>query len=170
MWRKQMIGIACATAAIATMALVWHCRPMFEDYAPAFGDPASRLAFALVWLLLPALTLLVGIIAAGRRGFYRDAIDGMRTPANWGLELNLRYNQGTLEQLVLAAIAWSGLAVQLPLAQLYLIPMMGVLFVAGRITFLIGYAIYPIARAYGMTLTALPTILAYVWLVMCLFS
>lgn len=64
---------------------------------------------------------------------------------------------------MLAAIAWGGMAEQLPHAQLYLIPVMGVLFVAGRITFVIGYAAYPIARAYGMVLTVLPTILAYFW-------
>ncbi len=118
MLHKQLIGIACAAAAFATMALAWHYRFVFVDSEPAFYDPASRLAFALTWLLLPAFTLLVGIIAAGRRGFYPDAMDGMRTPTNWSLELNLRYNQNTLEQVVLAAIAWCGLTVQLPHAQL----------------------------------------------------
>ncbi len=48
--------------------------------------------------------------------------------------------------------------------------MMGVLFLVGRITFAIGFAICPIARAYGMVLTVVPTIMAYVWLALRLFA
>ena len=102
---------------------------------------------------------------AGRRGFYPGLIDGARDPSNRGFEINLRYNTNTLEQVVLAAIAWSGLALALPQERLVLIPAMAFLFVAGRITFWIGYFINPLARSFGMVLTALPTIGAYAWLV-----
>jgi hypothetical protein len=33
-----------------------------------------------------------------------------RTPSSHSFEINLRYNQNTLEQTVLAVIAWTGLA------------------------------------------------------------
>jgi len=108
--------------------------------------------------------LLAGIIAAGRRGFIADAIEGTRTPANHGLEINLRYNQNTLEQTVLAAIAWGAMAPTLPRDALVVIAMMAFLFAFGRIAFWIGYLLHPLARAFGMVLTALPTIAAYVWL------
>ena len=49
-------------------------------------------------------------------------------------------------------------------ASLAFIPAMAVLFVVGRITFWIGYLVFPIARAFGMVLTALPTIAAYLLL------
>jgi hypothetical protein len=42
---------------------------------------------------------------------------------------------------------------------------MASLFVGGRIAFWIGYLLHPLARAFGMVVTALPTIAAYVWLV-----
>jgi len=35
-------------------------------------------------------------------------------PQSPGLQINLRYNQNTLEQTVLAAVAWSGLGLALP--------------------------------------------------------
>jgi hypothetical protein len=44
------------------------------------------------------------------------------------------------------------------------IPVLAVVFFIGRITFFIGYLIHPIARAYGMVLTILPTLIAYAWL------
>jgi hypothetical protein len=109
--------------------------------------------------------LLAGIVAAGRRGFIADAIDGTRTPANHGLEINLRYNQNTLEQTVLVAIAWGAMAPLLPRDELVLIPAMAFLFAFGRITFWIGYLLHPLGRAFGMVLTAAPTLAAYVWLV-----
>jgi hypothetical protein len=65
---------------------------------------------------------------------------------------------------VLAAIAWTGLAVSLPRNLLFVIPTMAGLFAVGGITRWIGYLIYPMGRAFGMALTGLPTILAYGWL------
>ena len=115
--------------------------------------------------MVPGLTLLAGIWVAGRRGFIPDAIDGTRSPLRHSLEINLRYNQNTLEQTVLAAIAWINLSVVLPQERLVLIPAAAFLFGFGRAAFWIGYLIYPMARAFGMVLTVLPTIAAYVWLV-----
>ena len=53
----------------------------------------------------------------------------------------------------------------MPHAEPAFVPAMASLFVVGRIAFRIGYPAYPIARTFGMVLTALPTIAAYVWLV-----
>ena len=164
MFRKQLIALAGALAALLTLALVWHYRARFSGYGPAADDPQARVDYALTWLLLPGIALLIGIVGAARRGFYPDAIDGTRTPASPALEINLRYNQNTVEQLLLAAIAWLGLALRLPHQLLFVIPAMAVLFLVGRITFFAGYLIYPVARAYGMVLTIVPTLIAYVWL------
>ena len=163
--RKQVIAVLFALPAMVLVALSWWFAPQLFGVAelPA-DDIASRLAFAARWLIVPGLTLLAGIVGASRRGFYIDAIDGTRTPSNWGLEINLRYNQNTIEQTVLAAIAWAGLAVTVTHDQLIAIPAMAVLFAIGRITFWIGYLVNPLARGFGMTLTALPTVAAYAWL------
>jgi hypothetical protein len=39
------------------------------------------------------------------------------------------------------------------------------LFAFGRVAFWIGYLLHPLARAFGMVVTALPTLAAYAWLV-----
>ena len=163
--RKRLIGFAGSLVGCAVIALVYrHSANLFAHVRLPDDNTASRLAFTARWLLLPGLTLLVGVVGAARRGFYADAIDGTRTPANYGLEINLRYNQNTLEQTMLAAIAWTGLALTLPHNRLVLIPAMACLFAIGRLTFWIGYLLHPMARAFGMVLTIMPTLLAFAWL------
>jgi hypothetical protein len=138
---------------------------MLAGLSPPNDAVSDRLAFACRWLLIPGLTLLFGVIAAARRGFFSDAIDGTRAPQNHSLEINLRYNTNTLEQTVLAAIAWLGLAVSLPHDALSYIPSAAIIFGVGRLTFWSGYLIYPIMRSFGMALTIAPTLAAYLWLI-----
>jgi hypothetical protein len=164
--RKQLVGIAGALPAFVVVALTLeHAGNLFGFAALPADDPSSRLAFALRWMLLPGVCLLLGVIIAARRGFVADAIDGTRRPASRSLEINLRYNQNTVEQTVLACIAWACLAVRLPIAHIVLIPAMATLFAIGRGAFWVGYLIHPTGRAFGMVLTALPTIASYAWLV-----
>jgi hypothetical protein len=163
---KQVLGVAGAVPAMVLASAAWAYAPLALTLVTLpVDDAAHRLAYAVQWLLAPGLTLLAGVFGAARRGFYADAIDGTRTPSSHSLELNLRYNQNTIEQLLLAAIAWMGLSQSLPHADLVLIPVMAALFFIGRVTFWIGYAIHPIARTFGMTLTAVPTIIAYAGLI-----
>ena len=163
--RKQAIGVALAIAAALVVALVGlRATTLFAALLPDADDLATRLAFAVRWLLAPGCMLLAGVQVAASRGFHPDAIDGTPTPRSHALEIALRYNRNTVEQTLLAAIAWLGLAVGVPHAALAFIPAMAALFVVGRITFWIGYLVLPIARAFGMVLTALPTIVAIVWL------
>ena len=169
--RKQLIGIAGAVPAIVCVVLVLKFAPqLFGAVVLPADAPGERLAFVSRWMLLPGVALLTGIVLAARRGFYADAIDGTRTPRGHGLEINLRYNQNTLEQTVLAAMAWAALAVTLPTARLVLIPAMATLFLAGRMTFWIGYLVHPMGRAFGMTLTALPTVGSFGWLLWRIFN
>ena len=65
---------------------------------------------------------------------------------------------------MLACIAWASLAMYLPTAHLVVIPAMATLFAIGRGAFWVGYLIDPMGRAFGMPLTALPTVASYVWL------
>lgn len=165
MFGKQvLVAIGMATAiAVIWLALAGPLRPMIA--VPMDNGNASRLIFAAKWLLVPGFALLIGIATvANRRFFLPGAIDGTRVPESPALEINLRYNQNTLEQTVLTLIAWPLLAVLLPPAQLGIIPVLAVLFGAGRIAFWIGYLIAPWARAFGFALTFYPTVAAFVWL------
>ena len=166
MLRKQSLVAAGMALAVLVLAVLWQMRPeTFPLPIPAEDDPAARLAFAARWLLIPGFALLAGIgMVANRRFFVPDAIDGTRTPESRSLEINLRYNQNTLEQTVLAAIAWAGLALQLPHDNLALIPVLAIVFGIGRAAFWIGYLVSPGARALGFALTFYPTVAALIWL------
>lgn len=164
--RKQLVVVAGAMPAFMVVLLAARYASKLFGFAALPADNiAARLAFAAQWLMVPGLTLLAGVWVAGRRGFLADAVDGTRSPSSHSLEINLRYNQNTLEQTLLAAIAWINLSLVLPHERLVLIPAASILFGIGRATFWIGYLIYPTARAFGMVMTVLPTIAAYVWLV-----
>jgi hypothetical protein len=166
MLRKQILvslGIVAAIVLIATLPGRIDA-PESLALAPA-SDLASRLAYATSWLLAPALCLLAGIVSvAAQRFFVSEAIDGSRKPHSRFLEINLRYNQNTLEQTVLAVCAWLGLAVVAPLNVVAIMPVLAALFVAGRVLFWVGYLVAPWARAFGFGLTFYPTAAILLWL------
>jgi hypothetical protein len=165
MLRKQIFVVIGAMTAVVTLLVLWLRLADLHLPLPDGDDPASRLAFLAHWLLLPALALLAGIVVvANQRFFVADAIDGARTSHNRLIEITLRYNLNTLEQTVLAAIAWAGLALALPHDKLMLIPAMAIVFLVGRALFWIGYLIAPVARALGLALSAYPTFVALIWL------
>jgi hypothetical protein len=141
---------------------------LFVDWgapSPPPADAGERIAFAGRWLLIPGLALFAGVgFTANQRFLKPDAIDGERKVESWGFEVNLRYNLNTLEQAILAAIAWIGLALVLPVNQLGVIPRMAVMFGVGRAAFWAGYLYAPWARAFGMGLTAYPTFVGLIFL------
>jgi hypothetical protein len=148
-------SVMAAGAAIA-LALVQPSQPL-----PA----ADALVVAVRWLLAPGLCLLAGICsAAGRRFFVAWSIDGAPPAAGSALDITLRYNLNTIEQTVLAAIAWCGLAVAAPERAAGMIPILAGLFVAGRAAFWAGYLRAPWARAFGFGLTFYPTVGVLAWL------
>ncbi len=165
MRRKQLLVLLGMVAAIVALYLVWRSGLVLPFVRLPAPDPVSRLAFALRWLGLPAACLLVGIAAvANRRFFVADAIDGGSSSSSRGLQINLRYNQNTLEQLMLVTLAWPALSLALPQPQLAAIPVLAVLFVAGRAAFWIGYLWAGWARGFGFALTFYPTVAIYLWL------
>lgn len=165
MVRKQILVAAGMAAAVAVLLLLYGSGIAQRFPLPLGDDEAARLAFAARWLLVPALCLFAGIaLTANRRFFTPDAIDGSPAPQSAALQINLRYNQNTLEQTVLAAVAWTGLALALPHERLGLIPLLAIFFATGRATFWLGYLIAPWARAFGLGLTFYPTAAALIWL------
>ncbi len=165
MLRKQLFVAIGMMAAVVTLLVLWLHLTDLHLPLPDGDDQGSRLVFAARWLLLPALALFAGIVVvANQRFFVADAIDGARTSTSRLIEITLRYNQNTLEQTMLAAVAWTGLALALPHERLSLIPAMAIVFVVGRALFWIGYLIVPVARALGLGLSAYPTFAALIWL------
>jgi hypothetical protein len=164
MLRKQLAVTLGAGAAIVLLLLTWSWLPALPLPLPDGDDTAARLAFVAHWLLLPGLALFLGIaIVAKRRFFVADAIDGGPSKSRL-IEIALRYNTNTVEQTLLAAIAWLGLSLTLSHEMLKVVPAMAMSFLLGRILFFIGYLIAPVGRALGLGLTAYPTFVALIWL------
>ena len=164
MIRRQLLIVLGVLAAAAVCLIVARLALSAPEPAAEIGT-ADRLALAVRWLLVPGLCLLVGLgFTANHRFLSKDAIDGGPASKPGAFEINLRYNTNTLEQTVLAAIAWIGLALALPAADLGLIPALAGLFAVGRAAFWLGYLYAPWARAFGLGLTFYPTIAAFVWL------
>jgi len=160
---KQIVTALGMAGAIVVLLIAWRLLPTLPLPAPDGDDTAARLAFVARWLLLPGLALLAGIgIIANQRFFVADAIDGEPETGHRLIDITLRYNRNTLEQIVLAAIAWTGLALALPHDRLKLIPAIAIAFLAGRVLFWVGYMIAPVGRAFGLGLTFYPTM---IWLV-----
>jgi len=164
MLRKQLAVVLGAGAAVVLLLFTWSRLSTLPLPVPDGDDAAARLAFAAHWLLLPGIALFFGIaLVANQRFFVADAIDGGPSQSR-RIEIALRYNTNTVEQTLLAAIAWAGLALTLSHDMLKLIPAMAVSFLVGRVLFFIGYMIAPVGRALGLGLTAYPTFAALVWL------
>jgi hypothetical protein len=171
MFRQKQVRVLAGMMAAVLVCLAGAFYWSWGAPDPIPQGSADRLAFAVRWLLVPGLALFAGVVfTANRRFFSPQAIDGERHVENDSFEINLRYNQNTLEQLVLAAIAWTGLALMLPAEQLGIIPRLAVLFGVGRIAFWLGYLYAPWARAFGMGVTAYPTFVALVWLAVRVLS
>lgn len=163
--QKQLLILGGMLTAVAVGLIVaFYVNWGAPDPPPR--NAGERLAFAARWLLVPGLALFAGIaMTANQRFLLPDAIDGQRKVENTAFEINLRYNLNTLEQAVLAAIAWIGLALVLPGEDLGIVARMAILFGIGRAAFWIGYLYAPWARAFGMALTSYPTFAALIFLV-----
>jgi hypothetical protein len=124
-----------------------------------FDVPAARLAWALQWALLPMLALMISIMRVANYRFASPAdIDGSGLTAGTDRVLVLRaILQNTLEQGVLAVVAYCIWSVTMPLRWLGAIPLAALLFVTGRLLFARGYDRGAAGRATGFGLTAYPT-------------
>lgn len=164
---RPQLAIAAGIVAAAMVLAVTLARSTFRDLLadPSASATATPFWHAVRWFLAPTLCLAAGIASMSlQRFFSRNAIDGSRDPQGRLLEINLRYNQNTLEQAALAAAAWAGLAAAAPRAFIAAAPVLAGLFVVGRAAFLIGYLIAPWARAFGFALTFIPTLATLCWL------
>jgi uncharacterized MAPEG superfamily protein len=121
----------------------------------------------LTCLIAPALCLVAGIgFIANRRFLDPTAIDG--ADGSPTIDLAQRYLRNTVEQSVLAAMAWLAFAAVLPDRAAQILPSLAITFVIARATFWIGYAIAPWARAFGFALTFYPTVAVLAWSIVTL--
>ena len=161
--RKVVAGAIAATVfCVAFFEVVFRLTD-FGLTPPGGIDVSFRLTYALKCEVFAALCLLAGVGAiANRRFFIPDAIGGGPSPS---IEIEQRYVENTLEQLVLAMVAHLVLVVVVPDDSIRAVAILVILFVIGRATFWLGYHISGPARAFGFATTFYPTVAVYVYVV-----
>jgi hypothetical protein len=154
--QKQVLaGMTTAVAlTVAALLAVYFLARNGVDTVRLSAPAASALA-AL------ALVSCIGGIAR-KRFFHADVIGGAAFDRPGGaVAVDKAVLQNTLEQTVLAALAYNGLAAVLPGIAPVLLPVLVSLFLIGRILFIAGYAKGAGHRALGFALTFYPTVAAY---------
>lgn len=157
-----------AGAIAAVVFIVAFVETVFRLTAIDLTPPGSiemswRLEYALKCEVFAALCLLAGVgRIANRRFFTPDAIAGGESPS---IEIDRRYVQNTLEQLVLAIVAHLALVTIVAPESIRVVAVLVMLFVIGRATFWIGYHRSGPARAFGFATTFYPTVAVYAFVV-----
>ncbi len=160
---KVLAGMAAAVVfSVVFFEVVFRLTAI--DLTPPGGiDTVWRLVYALKCEVFAALCLLAGVaLIANRRFFIADAIEGGESPS---IEIDRRYVQNTLEQLVLAIVAHLALVTIVAPESIRAVAVLVMLFVIGRVTFWIGYHYSGPARAFGFATTFYPTVAVYVYVV-----
>ena len=155
--KQKLIGLQIAVSVPLQLVFLWFGYRYFGFAGPAADTVSDRLAFAIGWQMLGALTLLamIGFIA-GARPTSNDVIDGNDKAPR--LEVQVRVQRNTVEQLLLMVVAHLALATLLPFAALKIIPVLACLFVISRMVYWIGYSINPLYRTLGFVATFYPNI------------
>jgi hypothetical protein len=156
--QKAVIRWAIPAVAITLVALV-ALLVWIPNRALPVDETGARLAWALPWTLLPMLTLMVSIMRVANHRFATpEDIDGSGLTTGTARVLVLRaILQNTLEQAILAVMAYLVWSVTMPVPWLGVIPVAAVLFTIGRVLFAGGYERGAAGRAMGFGLTAYAT-------------
>jgi len=149
------IGAAITVAAIAGAILAG---PVVLSPEATVGE---RLSFALWADVFIALWLGISIALLARHRFFtpEDIDGGGLTRGSETASILQATLQNTLEQTVLAVLAHVTWATLMPVSWLSAIPAAVVLFLVGRVLFLLGYRGGAPSRALGFALTYYPSVL-----------
>lgn len=163
-------GLAVLLAAAVLAAGYWWLPPELVGVSGPM-PVADRLAFALKWDLLMFAWLAGSVGAVSQKRFWTpaDRKGSAYSDPSPAITVRVANLQNTIEQTVLAFGATLILAAVLRGGELVLLPLTVAVYLIGRVTFAVGYARSPIARAFGMALTGATVGFAYVlaaWLIL----
>jgi hypothetical protein len=160
--RNVLAGmVAAAVFSVAFFEAVFRMTDIGLNPHEAIGI-SIRLEYALKCEVFAALCMLAGVAKiANRRFFIPEAIEGNPAPS---IEIDQRYLQNTMEQLVLALVAHLALVTIVAPESIRAVAILVMLFVIGRIAFWFGYHRSGPARAFGFGATFYPTVAVYAFL------
>jgi len=162
-------GLLSLVILAMTASLAWTLLPALVDFPRHLDQRLAYAAQASVPVLL-CLVTAVAMVSTGRR-FSPDDIGGSAAgPPGPRIAVQSAFLQNTLEQTVLAVGAYFAYAATLGGPALSLILVAVVLFVTGRVLFYRGYRRGVTGRAFGMTLTLMPTLLLYLIVIIALVA
>lgn len=146
-------GMAFALVTVATGFILtdWY----WAGTAEAWASTADRLHLLATALLFPGLTLMFCIGRLAKHRFFtpEDIDGGALTPGTATARLLQALLQNTLEQLVIAIIAYFSAGMLLAPKMLPLVPAAALMFTLGRVLFFRGYQNGAAHRAFGFALT-----------------
>jgi len=153
MTADQKIVAVGSGSGIVSMILLVATIYSFWPVSPELTDAAARLGYTARTLIFAALPLLFGIVTIANARFSSDAIDPTRHVESRAMEINGRFVDNTVQQLLLFSIATLALCTVLTPSGMRVIPAAVTVFVIARFAFWIGYRVRPIYRAPGMSAT-----------------
>ena len=136
----------------------------------AFPTNLEKLVFTLKWQSFSVMMLFFGIAVVGRVRATTTAVDPVYGKGEHLLYVEARYLQNTMEQLILSTTGQLILSVYVSAAVLTrIIPVLVIMFVVGRFLFYFGYKMDPLKRAYGFSMTFIPSVLVHTYCLFCFF-
>ena len=141
-----------AAAAVVSVAL-WFGLYFLSPVLPEMADPVARLGFAIKCCCVAILLcFLTGIEAVSHERLQSEAFDPLTGHESFGMRINLRYLQNTLEQLVLFAPGLLALAIYCDdgRSMRAVVATTGV-WILSRAAFWIGYHQGSLYRVVGLT-------------------
>ena len=167
MTRDQKIVAVGAASGVASMVLAVLGLSTLLPSPADTETAAGRIVYAVSWLALAAVPLLLMVGAVGNARFKSEAIDPTRGVEDKAMVVNGRVADNTLQQFALFVAGLLALAAVVPPQYAAVLGAAAIWFTIARISFWIGYRIDPLYRAFGFASTFylnLGLLLAALWL------
>ena len=155
-WRQERkSGIGAIAASILVSLILWFALTRYLPPLKGMEDLGARMVVALKCLALATLFCLVaGVESVAHERLQSAAFDPLAGHETRRLQVNLRYLQNTLEQIIVFAVGLFGLAAYLTDGSaMRAVPAVTIIWILNRFAFWIGYRIHPLYRAFGMAST-----------------
>ncbi|KAK0066314.1 uncharacterized protein LOC106076842 [Biomphalaria glabrata] len=157
---------AAAGVGVAYIALYFA----FPIPVPPLPYTIDRLVYTLRLQSFSCLTVIAGIADVSLTRFQTTAIDPINGRGEHHVALSVRYLSNTLEQFVVSFVGQVILATYLTEPQMKNIPILVAFFVAGRLMYYIGYRSSYLQRAPGFAVTAIPSLVVWVCVMLYVIS
>jgi len=141
-WRtERKSGMAAIAASIAVSAIIWFALYRYLPPISGTSETGARMLVALECLAVATLFALVaGVEAVAHERLQSAAFDPLAGHQTKRLQVNLRYLQNTLEQIVIFGVGLFGLAAYLTTPEsMRAVPATTVIWILNRYAFWIGY-------------------------------